>query len=81
MSLSQGSDKPMLVGIALMLVFYVALLAIGLPQQWARDAAAGHSADAEASGEPHASAETAVEEHGAAEHGLAAKVEPPPLWT
>jgi Na+/H+ antiporter NhaD/arsenite permease-like protein len=76
---SYGSDKPLLLGIALVLVCYLALLAAGMPQQWARDASAGH-ADAETPGESHAP-EIAAEDHAADDHGLAAEVVPPPLWT
>jgi len=87
---SPGSDKPLLLAIAVGLVLYVGLLAVGLPQKWTRGRVGGEHTAPEQAVVEHAGAEggdrsaAAHEPHGAeagaGDQGLEAEIRPPPLW-
>ncbi|HUT93336.1 MAG TPA: sodium:proton antiporter [Thermoguttaceae bacterium] len=87
---SPGSDKPLLLAIAVVLALYLGLLAIGLPQKWTRDGVGGEHTAPDETVVQHAGEEggdrsaEAHEPHGAEPgaggHGLEAEIQPPPLW-
>ena len=68
---THGSDKPLIVAIFGVILVYLVLAALGLPQKWTNDAS-GHGDDHHAAAEHHDDAEhdhdDAEHDHGDAEH-------------